>query len=41
MKECMKNLKDSITNKIYCLILAEVLARDIFMSKPVAELFPC
>ena len=41
MKEGMKNLKDSITNKIYCLILAEVLARDIFMSKSVTGLFPC
>lgn len=41
MKEGMKNLKDSITNKIYCLIVAEVLARNIFMSKPVTRLFPC
>ena len=41
MKEGMKNLKDSITNKIYCLNLAEVLARDIFMAKPVTGLFPC
>ena len=31
------NLKYSITN-IYCLNLAEVLARDIFMSKPVIRL---
>jgi hypothetical protein len=35
MKEGMKNLKDFIINKIYCLNLAEVLARDIFMSKPI------
>ena len=35
------NLKDSITNKTYCLILAQVLARDIFMSKSVTGLFPC
>jgi hypothetical protein len=41
MKDGMKNLKDFIVNKIYCLILAEVLAKDIFMSKPVTELFPC
>jgi hypothetical protein len=33
--------KDSITNKIYCLISAELLAGDIFMSKPVARLYPC
>ena len=39
MKEGMRNVKDSITNKIYCLILAEVLARDVFMSKPVIGLF--
>jgi hypothetical protein len=26
----MKNLKDSITSKIYCLILAEVLSTNIF-----------
>ena len=37
----MKNLKDFIINKIYCLNLAEVLARDIFMSKPVTRLLPC
>ena len=41
MKEGMKNLRDSITNKIYCFILAQVLARDIFMSKSVTGLFPC
>ena len=35
MKKGVKNLKDSIANKIYCLMLAEALARDIFMSKPV------
>jgi hypothetical protein len=39
MKEGIKNLRDSITNKIYCLILVEVLARDIFMSTPVIGLF--
>jgi len=37
----MMNLKDSVTNKIYCLILAEVLARGIFISKPILGLFPC
>ena len=37
----MMNFKDSITNKVEWLILTEVLARDIFMSKPVSELFPC
>lgn len=41
MKEGTKNLKGSIINKIYCLNLAEVLARDIFMSKLVTGLFPC
>jgi hypothetical protein len=35
------NLKDSIANKIYYLILAEVLARDNFISKPVTSLFSC
>jgi hypothetical protein len=35
------NLKDFIINKNLCLILAEVLARDIFMSKPVTVLFLC
>jgi len=33
------NFKDSVTNKSYCLILADVLARDIFMSNPVSGLF--
>jgi hypothetical protein len=33
--EGIKNLRDSITNKIYCLILVEVLPKDIFTSKPV------
>lgn len=33
-------MKDSITNGIYYLILAEVLARDIFMSNSVTGLFP-
>jgi hypothetical protein len=32
---------DSTTNKIYSLILAEVLASDIFMSKSVTGLIPC
>ena len=32
MKEGTKNLKDFITNKICCLILADVLAGDIFLS---------
>jgi hypothetical protein len=40
VKDGMMDLKDSITNKISCLILAEVLARDICMSKPVSGLFP-
>jgi hypothetical protein len=31
----MMNLNDSISNKIYCLNLAE----EIFMSKPVTRLF--
>ena len=35
------NLNDSITNKLYCLSLAEGLAWDIFMSMPVIGLFPC
>jgi hypothetical protein len=34
MKEGTENLKDSMTNKIYYLNLAEILARDVFMSKP-------
>ena len=33
VKDGMMNLKDFTTNKVYCLILAEVFARDIFMSK--------
>ena len=37
----MMNLKDSITSKSYCLILAETLAKGIFISKPVTELFLC
>jgi hypothetical protein len=37
----MINFKDFVTNKIYWLILAEVLARDIFMSKSVSGLSPC
>lgn len=35
IKDGVKNFKDSITNKTYCLILAEVLPGNIFMSKPV------
>jgi hypothetical protein len=35
----MMNFKGSVTNKIYSLILAEVSARDIFVSKPVSGLF--
>ena len=35
------NLEDSLANKIYWLCIAEVLARDIFMSQPVSGLFPC
>jgi hypothetical protein len=38
MKKGKKNLKDSMTSKIYCFILAEVSARDIFMSKPITGL---
>jgi hypothetical protein len=30
MKEDTKNLTDSTINKIYCFILAEILARDFF-----------
>jgi hypothetical protein len=41
VKDGMMNFKDSVTNMICWLILAEVLARDIFISKPVWELFPC
>jgi hypothetical protein len=41
MKKGTEDLKDPITNKIYCLILAEALARDIFMCKSVIGLFPC
>ena len=37
----MMNFKDSITNKISWLILAEGLARDINMSKQVSGLFSC
>jgi hypothetical protein len=37
----MINFKNSESNKIYWLILAEVLARDIFISKPVSGMFPC
>ena len=37
----MMNIKDSITSKSYCLILAETLAKGIFISKPVTELFLC
>lgn len=40
MKESMKNLNDFTTNKTD-LNSAEVLATDIFMSKPVIELLPC
>ena len=39
MKEGMKNLKDSIANKIYCLMLAEALARDIYdIKNPLGEM---
>ena len=41
MKEGMQNFKDSITNKIYYLILVEILAREICLSKPAIKLFPC
>lgn len=34
------NIKNFITNKIYCLISGEVLARDIFVSEPLTGLFP-
>jgi hypothetical protein len=36
----MMDLKDSVTNKIYRLILTEVLARDMLMSKPVSGCSP-
>jgi hypothetical protein len=36
-----KNHKDFITNIIYCLILAEGLARYIFMFKLVVWLLHC
>jgi hypothetical protein len=32
MEEGTKNFKNSITNKIYCLKLAEILAKDIFIT---------
>ena len=35
------NLEDSLANKIYWLYIAEVLARDIFMSQPALGMFPC
>jgi hypothetical protein len=41
MKEGKKNDEDFITNMIYCLILAEGLARYIFMSKLVVWLLHC
>ena len=37
----MINFKDSVTKKIYWLILVEVSAEDIFMFHPVSGLFPC
>lgn len=37
----MINFKDSVTKKIYWLILVEVSAKDIFMFHPVSGLFPC
>jgi hypothetical protein len=37
----MINFKDFIINTIYWLILAEILARDIFMSKPFLGMLPC
>lgn len=39
MKDGMMNLKDSITNKIYSLSLAEVLTKDIFISNLVIGAF--
>lgn len=36
----MVDFEDSVTNKIYCLCVADRLAKDI-MSQPVAELFTC
>lgn len=41
MREGMKNLRDSITNKIYLSHFSWTLARGIFMSKPATGLFPC
>lgn len=35
------NLEDYVANKTHWLCIAEVLARDIFMSQPVSGLFPC
>ena len=40
VKDGMMRLKISVTNNIYCIILAEVWDRDIFMSKPVTGLIP-
>jgi hypothetical protein len=37
MNEGTNNIKDSITNKAYCLILSEVLDRDIFKPKPMSR----
>ena len=35
------NFEDSVANKFYWLCIAEVLARDIFVSQPTLGLFPC
>ena len=40
VKEGTKNLKHFLIDVVYFLILAEVLARDIFKSQPVTGVFP-